>query len=88
MTDSAKYREGKVKSTPVRGVKEDLKPCVYKPSELEIAMTCLLENDPASYCSVARLSEKHAQPQRKQVLIGRLVAGPRPETRASDPWAE
>ena len=24
------YREGKVKSTPVRGVKENLKPCVYK----------------------------------------------------------
>jgi len=25
-----KYREGKVKSTPVRGVKEDLKPSAYK----------------------------------------------------------
>ena len=25
-----KYREGKVKRTPVRGVKENLKPCVYK----------------------------------------------------------
>jgi len=25
-----KYREGKVKSTPVRGVKQNLKPCVYK----------------------------------------------------------
>ena len=24
------YREGKVKSTPVRGVKENLKPCAYK----------------------------------------------------------
>ena len=24
------YREGKVKSTPVRGVKEYLKPCIYK----------------------------------------------------------
>jgi len=24
-----KYREGKVKSTPERGVKEDLKPCAY-----------------------------------------------------------
>ena len=24
------YREGKVKSTPVRGVKEYLKPCAYK----------------------------------------------------------
>jgi hypothetical protein len=27
------YREGKVKSTPVRGVKENLKPCAYKQSE-------------------------------------------------------
>ena len=25
-----KYREGKVKSTPVRGVKKYLKPCAYK----------------------------------------------------------
>ena len=24
------YREGKVKRTPVRGVKENLKPCAYK----------------------------------------------------------
>ena len=29
-TDSVQYREGKVKSTPVRGVKEYLKPYVYK----------------------------------------------------------
>ena len=27
------YREGKVKSTPVRGVKEYLKPCAYKQRE-------------------------------------------------------
>ena len=27
------YREGKVKSTPRRGVKETLKPCAYKRSE-------------------------------------------------------
>ena len=33
MTDSAQYREGKVKSTPSRGVKEFLKPCAYKLSE-------------------------------------------------------
>ena len=26
-----KYREGKVKSTPARGVKKNLKPCAYKP---------------------------------------------------------
>ena len=28
-----KYREGKVKSTHRRGVKESLKPCAYKRSE-------------------------------------------------------
>ena len=28
------YREGKVKSTPIRGVKEYLKPVAYKRSEL------------------------------------------------------
>ncbi len=27
------YREGKVKRTPNRGVKENLKPCAYKLSE-------------------------------------------------------
>jgi hypothetical protein len=27
------YREGKVKSTPMRGVKENLKPYAYKQSE-------------------------------------------------------
>ncbi len=30
------YREGKVKRTPVRGVKENLKPCAYKRSELSM----------------------------------------------------
>ena len=33
VTDSGKYREGKVKRTPVRGVKENLKPCAYKQPE-------------------------------------------------------
>ena len=28
------YREGKVKSTPIRGVKENLKPYVYKQSKI------------------------------------------------------
>lgn len=30
MTDSEKYREGKVKRTPARGVKENMKPLAYK----------------------------------------------------------
>ena len=49
------YREGKVKSTPVRGVKEYLKPCIYKQwkrygSSEQGATACLLHNEPASYC--------------------------------------
>ncbi len=50
------YREGKVKSTPVRGVKEYLKPYAYKQweghaesSDSECLTACLLHNEPASY---------------------------------------
>ena len=43
-----KYREGKVKSTPERGVKQYLKPCAYKELEPARVITCLLENDPTS----------------------------------------
>ena len=32
-TDSGQYREGTVKSTPIRGVKKTLKPCACKRSE-------------------------------------------------------
>ena len=52
------YREGKVKSTPIRGVKEYLKPCAYKRSEplkrcrrafcimnLRVAMSCEVKGD-------------------------------------------
>jgi hypothetical protein len=52
------YREGKVKSTPVWGVKEFLKPHAYKQSEdhlggvraAEGLTACLLLNESASYC--------------------------------------
>ena len=45
-----KYREGKVKSTPNRGVKKYLKPYAYKRSEpRELGVTaCLLHNEPTS----------------------------------------
>jgi hypothetical protein len=50
------YREGKVKSTLNKGVKENLKPYAYKRSELLSAVTaCLLHNEPTSYSSLARL---------------------------------
>ena len=49
------YREGKVKSTPVRGVKKYLKPYAYKQwegyawgSPRECLTACLLHNEPAS----------------------------------------
>ena len=49
------YREGKVKRTPVRGVKEYLKPYTYKQWEgyawtsvRECLTACLLHNEPAS----------------------------------------
>ena len=43
------YREGKVKSTPSRGVKEFLKPYAYKLSEHVChVMACLLHNEPTS----------------------------------------
>ena len=44
------YCEGKVKSTPMRRVKEILKPCAYKRSEQNYSVTaCLLHNEPTSY---------------------------------------
>ena len=51
------YREGKVKSTPDRGVKENLKPCACKRSEPLCGVTaCLLHNEPTSCSSAARVS--------------------------------
>ena len=53
MTDSAQYREGTVKSTPARGVKQTLKPyaCMQSKGQgRKPGLTaCLLEYDPASY---------------------------------------
>ena len=48
------YREGQVKSTPVRGVKKYLKPYAYKQWEgyaasAECLTACLLHNEPASF---------------------------------------
>ncbi|CCD01146.1 conserved protein of unknown function (plasmid) [Azospirillum baldaniorum] len=44
------YREGKVKSTPTRGVKQFLKPDAYKQSERPCAVTAyLLYNGSATY---------------------------------------
>ena len=47
-----KYREGTVKRTPARGVKQNLKPIAYKVWELaaRLVTACLLHNESASYC--------------------------------------
>ena len=49
------YREGTVKSTPLRGVKERLKPRTYEQSEGSVGdhhlRACLLKNEPASVCA-------------------------------------
>ena len=49
-----------MKSTPVRGVKENLKPLTYKQSEDPFGdlTACLLKNEPTSYRYVARLSRE------------------------------
>ena len=50
-TDSEQYREGKVKRTPVRGVKKNLKLDAYKRSELLYGVTAyLLYNESGSLC--------------------------------------
>ena len=53
---ATQYREGEVKRTPARGVKEYLKPYAYKQwegyalaSAEECLTACLLHNEPASY---------------------------------------
>ena len=63
------YREGKVGSTPCRGVKESLKPRAHKRWEPSFwAVTaCLLHNEPTSCVGDARLSRSAAEPQRERV---------------------
>ena len=64
-----KYREGKVKSTPDRGVKQNLKPCAYKRSEPPWVVTaCLLHNEPTSCVSLARLRRCSAGAEAKASL--------------------
>ncbi len=42
---------------------------------------CLLHNEPASYCYVARLRLEEPEPKRKRVRTGREVGGRRPEAK-------
>ena len=82
------YREGKVKSTPVRGVKQYLKPYIYKQWKHDGPV---LRNGspvrPRAFCIMSRLvivtgkAKRSAEPKRKRVLIGRTVSGNRRETK-------
>ena len=64
-----KYCEGKVKRTPNRGVKKNLKPCAYNRWEPLSAVTaCLLHNEPTSYSSPARLRAEKSGAEAKASL--------------------
>ena len=72
------YREGKVKRTLLKGVKETLKSCAPRLWEPARVTACLLHNEPASFRVPARLS-RMAEPKRKRVRRARLVERGRPE---------
>ena len=81
------YREGKVKSTPGRGVKQNLKPVAYKQWELDRlrprVTACLLQNEPASHIDWQRLSPRRdgaaGKPSPNRALR-KLVSQSGPET--------
>ena len=75
------YCEGKVKSTADSGVKKNLKPYAYKRSEPVYPVTaCLLDNEPTSCFSAARLSANRHGAEAKASIKLRIVAGSRRET--------
>ena len=79
-----KYREGKVKSTPCRGVKESLKPYAYKRSEHLCGVTaCLLHNEPTSCRRAARLSDMSHAPAAK-ASPNRASESPEADAKPSD----
>ena len=80
VTDSVQYREGKVKSTPMRGVKEYLNPHVYKLWEGYFnarPRTFCIMGWRLNFCGKVKPSE--VEPKGNRVLKGRIVAGIRPE---------
>ncbi len=67
-----------MKSTPVRGVKQDLQPLAYKVWEPARVTACLLHNESASYCPwppKPRSGEGEGKPSANSAS----VAGNRPE---------
>jgi len=70
-----------VKSTPVRGVKECLKPRARGPSEPSSGGDGVLFVERTGERSrAARLRQRQPEPQRKRVRTGRGVARGKPET--------
>ena len=79
------YREGKVKSTPPRGVKQILKPCVHKQRERECPR-------PRAFCIMSqrvigrRRGRGHCRSRSEsESETGNRVAGHGPETGRSIP---
>jgi hypothetical protein len=74
------YREGKVKSTPARGVKQSLKPSAHgrrearprpPPGGRRRLIACLLKNEPASCAARRGKGREGPHPQRRRVRTGR-----------------
>ena len=82
------YREGKVKSTVNNGVKQTLKPCAYKRSEVLRGLTaCLLHNEPTSCSSLARLRSSRTGAAAKASLNRARSQGGQTRNFVIYPWA-
>ena len=87
-TDSELVLWRKGEKNPKQGSEKNLKPCAYKRSEpFRGVMTCLLHNEPTSYCSLARLNTQMYEIEGKPSLTRAKVSGRRRETWVIYPWA-
>ena len=77
-----KYREGKVKSTPERGVKELLKPCVYKQGKLdakaERLCTFCIMNRRLNACGELKPERRRRSESESEVGESRAHYNPKP----------
>src|SRR5690606_7034989 len=81
VTDSGPVSRGNGEKSPDQGSDMYLKPCAYDRSERIYCVTaCLLHNEPTSCSCPARLTRSAGEPERKRVLIGRVVGRGRRET--------
>lgn len=76
-----------MKSTPVRGMKKNLKSCTYKRWEhydfiIKLCVTaCLLHNEPATYCALRVKSIVRWSQSESECEMRKYVVHSRPETR-------